>query len=162
MWLVELIAAIFEKPAVKLRKYEKRMHIFLYEANRTHLLALTLWIVTKIKMFSAVILHTKKKLVVPNIWCQRLNEKNKAIISNSKNENTSPVFSPVWRNFHGAWDRSYYGIILRDDFSEFLIICANLFITMLRSLILNVFLFKSPDMTLKITSWKNEVWYSWT
>lgn len=131
------------------------MHIFLCAVNRT----LFCWFVNfdEVKMFSAVVLFTKKKLAVPNIWCQRLNEKNKAIIFNSKNENAKPFFTPVWRNFHGAQDRSYYGIILRDDFSEFLIIRTNSFNAMHRSSIINTFNLKAPDLTLKITSQKNEV-----
>lgn len=68
----------------------------------------------KLKMFSAVILTTKQKLVVPKVWCQQY-DGNKAIIFNSKNENAVPSFTSVWRNFHGNRDRSYYGIILRDD-----------------------------------------------
>lgn len=69
-------------------------------------------------MFSAVLLNSKQKLVVPSIWCKRIDGNNKAIIFNSKNKNALPVFIPVWRNYHAGRERSYNGIILRDNFSK--------------------------------------------
>lgn len=68
-------------------------------------------------MFAAVVLSTKQKLVVSSNWCKRIDGKS-AIIFHSKNANALPAFDPVWRHFNSGKDRSYYGFILRDEFSE--------------------------------------------
>lgn len=72
------------------------------------------------RMFAAVVLNTKQKLVVSSNWFRRI-DGNSAIIFHSKNANVSPVFAPIWRHFDSGKDRSYYGAILRDKFSESLL-----------------------------------------
>lgn len=75
-----------------------------------------LGVFNKIRMFTAVILESKLKLVVPSDWCRTI-DKNFALIFHSLNKDTVPNFENIHHNFHMNEDRTYYGFVL-NDFGE--------------------------------------------
>lgn len=102
--------------------HERSLHlnfVFLQyggKVKRKTTLLFRLGVFNKIRMFTAVILENKLKLVVPSVWCKTI-DKNFALIFHSQNKDTTPDFENIHHNFHVKEDRTYYGFVL-NDFGE--------------------------------------------